>query len=183
MVNSSMHMHLSSAPAPFPQSPMISALFRDLDKAEQAYRSASECGYSFHDINIAMSEATRKRYYSGHPGIRRSTGKTAAHRNANDDTLGAIEYALAAVGTPLVLSRFRLVVAGTYSALDAEAGGPARSLTDTLFRWRIPEQHIRQYERGLMAGGIMIFVKPRNHQDAAHIAHSWQAYNGECILA
>lgn len=181
MVNSS--MHISDAPPRLPQSPVISALFRDRSKAEQAYRSASECGYSFHDINVAMSEATRKRYYSGRPCIRRAIGKTAADRDAGDTAPGAIEYALAAVGTPLVLSKFRLVVAGPYSVLNAEAGCPDGSLAETLFRWRIPVQHIKRYERGLMAGGIMISIRPRNSQDAAHIAKSWQAYSGECILA
>ncbi|ARU31310.1 hypothetical protein CAP31_06195 [Sulfuriferula sp. AH1] len=162
---------------------MISAIFHDLSKAEQAYRSVFERGYSFNDINVAMSEATQKRYYSGQPGISQSACRAAIDRDAGDAAPDAIEYALAAVGTPLVLSRFRLVVAGTYSAINAEAGGLARSLADTLFRWRIPEQHIKQYERGLMAGGIMISVKPRNHQDAAHIANSWQTHSGECILA
>lgn len=180
MVNSS--MHISNAPAAFPPSPMISALFHDHYKAEKAYRSASERGYGFHDINVAMSEATRKRYYSGHPNKRPSIDNAAAEGNANNIAPDAIEYALAAVGTPLKLSKFSLAVAGIYSAINANADCHAASLADTLFCWRIPAQHIKQYERGLMTGGIMMSVKPRNRQDAVHIANSWQACNGECLI-
>ena len=175
-------MHSSSACAATSYMPLISALFRDLDQAEQAYRSASECGYGFHDINVVMSEATRRRYYSGHPRICQP-GAPGGSKNAENTTLGAIEYALAAVGAPLVLAKFRLVVAGNYSALSAGGDGTHGSLADTLFRWRIPVQHIKDYERGIRAGGIIISIRPRNGEDAAHITHSWQAYHGECVLA
>jgi hypothetical protein len=45
--------------------PMLTGLFRDRDSAERAYQSISDRGYSRDDVNVVMSDETRKRHFSG----------------------------------------------------------------------------------------------------------------------
>ena len=48
--------------------PIVTGLFRDRESAERAYQSASSRGYTTDDINLAMSEETRKRHFGGTSG-------------------------------------------------------------------------------------------------------------------
>src|SRR5918997_903446 len=41
----------------------VHGLFRDRESAESAYRSLTERGYGKDDINVMMSDDTRKKYY------------------------------------------------------------------------------------------------------------------------
>ena len=43
---------------------MVTGLFRDRDSAEQAYRSVADRGYTSNDVNLVMSDETRKRHFS-----------------------------------------------------------------------------------------------------------------------
>ena len=45
--------------------PMLTGLFRDRDSAERAYQSISDRGYNRDDVNLVMSDDTRKRHFSG----------------------------------------------------------------------------------------------------------------------
>ena len=44
--------------------PMLTGLFRDRDSAERAYQSISDRGYTRDDVNVVMSDDTRKRHFS-----------------------------------------------------------------------------------------------------------------------
>ena len=46
-------------------STMVTGLFRDRDSAEQAYRSVTDRGYSRDDVNVVMSDETRRRHFAG----------------------------------------------------------------------------------------------------------------------
>ena len=50
--------------------PMLTGLFRDRDSAERAYQSISDRGYSSDDVNVVMSDETRKRHFDGSAGGR-----------------------------------------------------------------------------------------------------------------
>jgi len=43
--------------------PVLSGLFNDRDSAERAYRSISDRGYTHGDVNLVMSDETRKRHF------------------------------------------------------------------------------------------------------------------------
>src|SRR5918995_924868 len=43
---------------------MMTGLFRDRESAEGAYRSLSSRGYGQDDVNLLMSDETRKKYFS-----------------------------------------------------------------------------------------------------------------------
>ena len=45
--------------------PLVTGLFRDRDSAERAYQSISDRGYTRDDVNLVMSDDTRKRHFAG----------------------------------------------------------------------------------------------------------------------
>ena len=46
------------------QSGMVTGLFRDRESAERAYGSLTERGYSQDDVNLVMSDETRKKHFA-----------------------------------------------------------------------------------------------------------------------
>src|SRR5918998_6620438 len=102
---------------------MVTGLFRDRESAERAYGSLSERGYGRDDVNLIMSDDTRKKYFSDDDDTEFGTkawegaGKGAAIGGGVGATLGAI----AAIGTTLALPGIGLLIAGPIAA--ALAGG------------------------------------------------------------
>ena len=119
--------------------PLVTWLFPNRTSAEQAYQELSSRGYSHDDVNLVMSDETRKRYFSGDDSV-----QTELHTKATEGagigagiggTLGAIAAAIAAVGTSIALPGLGLVIAGPLAAalVGAGAGGgiPSRSSGDS----------------------------------------------------
>ena len=44
--------------------PMLTGMFRDRESTENAYNALHERGYTKDDVNLVMSDETRKKYYS-----------------------------------------------------------------------------------------------------------------------
>jgi hypothetical protein len=145
---------------------MVTGLFRDRDSAERAYQSASARGYNTSDINLAMSDETRKRHFSTTAGTTTELGNKAAEGagvgGAIGGTVGAIAAAIAAVGTSLVIPGLGLVIAGPAVAAlaGAGAGAAAGGIIGALVGWGIPEERVKHYEQGIKDGGIVMGVKP-----------------------
>ncbi|HEX6707264.1 MAG TPA: hypothetical protein VF169_21075 [Albitalea sp.] len=167
------------------ESTMVTGLFRDRDSAERAYQAVTDRGYSRDDVNLVMSDETRKRHFAS--GERTELGSKAAEGagigGAIGGTLGAIAAAIAAVGTSIAIPGLGLVVAGPVAAALAGAGAGAATggLVGALIGWGIPEERVKRYEAGVKEGGILMGVKPRSDEDAAHIEKSWRDYRGEDV--
>jgi len=168
-------------------SPMVTGLFRDRDSAERAYHSLAERGYSQDDVNLVMSDETRKKHFSGADAKNTELGNKAAEGagvgGAIGGTLGAIAGAIAAVGTSLVLPGVGLVVAGPLAAALAGGGAGAATggLLGALVGAGIPEERVKHYESGIKEGGILMGVRPRSNDDAEHFERSWKEYKGEHV--
>lgn len=166
---------------------LLTGLFRDRDSAERAYHSLSERGYDKKDVNLVMSDETRKRYFSDQDTTQTELGSKAAEGagigGAIGGTLGAIAAAVAAVGTSLVIPGLGLVVAGPIAAAlaGAGAGGVTGGLLGALIGWGIPEERVKQYETGINEGGILLGVKPRTAQDAQYLEEQWKSNRGEHV--
>jgi hypothetical protein len=166
------------------ESKMVTGLFRDRDSAEQAYRSVTDRGYTRDDVNLVMSDDTRRRHFAG-DSERTELGSKAAEGagigGAIGGTLGAIAAAVAAVGTSVAIPGLGLVVAGPVAAALAGAGAGAATggLVGALIGWGIPEERVKRYEEGIKQGGILMGVKPRSEDDAAHFEKTWRDYRGE----
>ena len=166
---------------------VVTGLFRDRDSAERAFQSAAARGYTTNDINLAMSDETRKRHFSGSSGTTTELGNKAAEGagvgGAIGGTVGAIAAAIAAVGSSLVIPGLGLVIAGPAVAAlaGAGAGAAAGGLLGALVGWGIPEERVKHYEQGIKDGGILMGVKARSDEDAKYFAQDWRANKGEHI--
>jgi hypothetical protein len=168
------------------QTSMVTGLFRDRDSAERAYRSAADRGYTRDDVNVVMSDETRRRHFSDNEPPTELGSKAAEGAGiggAIGGTLGAIAAALAAVGTSVAIPGLGLVVAGPVAAALAGAGAGAATggLVGALIGWGIPEERVKRYEEGVKQGGILMGVKPRSEGDAAHFERSWRECRGEDV--
>ena len=167
------------------QSNMVTGLFRDRDSAERAYQSITERGYDRDDVNLVMSDETRKRHFV--TGEQTELGSKAASGagvgGAIGGTLGAIAAAIAAVGTSIAIPGLGLVVAGPVAAALAGAGAGAATggLVGALIGWGIPEERVKRYEEGIKQGGILMGVKPRSSEDAQHFEKTWKDYQAEDV--
>lgn len=166
---------------------LVTGLFKDRDSAERAYKSVSDLGYDHKDVNLVMSDETRKQYFSDKGGVQTELGNKAAEGagigGAIGGTLGAIAAAVAAVGTSIALPGLGLVIAGPLAAAiaGAGAGGVTGGLVGALIGWGIPEERVKHYEQGIKEGGILMGVKPRSEEDALRFEQDWKNNQGEHV--
>lgn len=163
---------------------MVTGLFRDRESAERAYGTVTSRGYGKDDVNLLMSDDTRKKQFADHDtelGTKawEDAGKGAAIGGGVGATLGA----LAAIGTTLALPGLGLLIAGPIAA--ALAGGGAGALTGgligALVGHGIPEEQARYYDKGIREGGIVMGVQPRNDEDADFLEKDWRENRGESV--
>jgi hypothetical protein len=166
------------------KSTMVTGMFRDRDSAERAYQSVSSRGYTERDINLAMSDDTRKRYFSdATTELGNKAAEGAGVGGAVGATVGAIAAAIAAVGTSLVIPGLGLVIAGPAAAAlaGAGAGAAAGGIIGALVGWGIPEERVKHYEAGIKNGGIVMGVTPRSDEDAEYFEREWKSNRGEHV--
>ena len=157
---------------------MLTGLFNDKASSESAYKSLRDRGYTDDDINVIMSDETRKKHYANDPDS--ELGNKAAEGTGVGGliggTLGAIIAGVAAIGTNLVLPGIGLVVWGPLAAAlaGAGAGGLTGGLVGALVGWGIPEDHAVAYENGIKNGGTVLGVKPKSNEDADYFENEWK---------
>jgi hypothetical protein len=166
---------------------LVTGLFPDRDSAERAYSGISERGYAKDDINVVMSDDTRHRHFTSTAGKETELGNKAAEGagvgGAIGGTVVGIAAAVAAIGSNLILPGLGLVIAGPLAAGVAGAGAGAVSggIVGALIGWSMPEERVKHYEEGIKKGGILMGVRAKNAEDAAHFEDSWRAGNGQHV--
>ena len=133
----------------------VTGLYSTPDAASRAYNDlTTRHGYKSDDINVLMSDDTRKRYYGDvKPGTELEGGTKAAEGmgvgGAIGGGVGATIAALFAVGTSIAIPGLGLVVAGPIAAALAGAGAGAATggLIGALVGAGIPEDRAREYEK------------------------------------
>jgi len=171
------------------ESRFVTALFRDADAAERAYRAAAALGYQDADINVVISDATRDRLLSErsarHPNLSSNAAESAQKPPKGADlggptggTLGTIAPVLAAVGTAVLIPG--LVFAGPIAIALTAAGavGLAGGLIGALKDWGIPQDRVRDYEAAVRDGAILLGVKARSDKDAQQLEREWRTEGG-----
>ena len=165
---------------------MVTGLFRDSESVERAYKVVSQRDYGTSDINVVMSDETRRRYFSDDREIKTELGRKVAEGGELGGPTGGriatIIPALIAVGV-VALPGLGLVLAGPLAVSLAAAGaaGVAVGLLAALSDWGIPEERAKQYETGIRDGGILVGVKPRTNEDAQHFVKEWKAGGGQHV--
>jgi len=169
---------------------MITGLFSDDHSAERAYQACVERGYAVGEVNVVMSEDTRKRLFSDDSDDS-GTAMLLASKKAEGGELGGptggrveiLVTIFAAVGAALALPALGFVVAGPIAAALASAGaaGLVAGLIGALGDWGIPEKRVRLYEAGIKDGGILMMVEARSDEDARQIEQHWKAVGGRDV--
>jgi len=165
---------------------MMTGMFRDRESAENAYNSLHSRGYSQDEINLMMSDDTRKTHFENSEVDTELGNKAmegAGTGSAIGGTAGAIIGAIAAIGTAVALPGLGLVIAGPLAAglAGAGAGGLTGGIVGALVGSGIPEDRAKEYETGVKDGGIVMGVKPRNQEDADYFENDWKNNRGEYI--
>lgn len=153
------------------------AFFNDRTEAENAYKSAIDLGYTQDDINILMSDDTRKKYYQSFLVKKEKGDKSMeglAIGGALGGTIAGTLGAVAAIGTVVAFPGLGLIVAGPLVAglIGAGAGSISGGLIGALIGAGIPEDHAKFYEKGLKSGGILFIVNER--EDLANLDNVWK---------
>src|SRR6476661_4510446 len=164
---------------------MVTGLFRDRDSAERAYNSVASRGYTKDDVNLVMSEDTRKRHFGDTETELGSKAAEGAGVGAGiGGTIGAVLAGVAALGTSLVIPGAGLVVAGPLAAAlaGAGAGGITGGLIGALIGAGIPEERVKHYEEGINQGGIVMGVNPRSDEDVEYLQGSFTKHGGSHVI-
>ena len=160
------------------RSGIMTGMFTDKESSESAYKSLRDRGYSDDEINVVMSDETRKKYYANDANSELGTkaAEGTGVGGAIGGTLGAIIGGVAAIGTNLVLPGLGLVVWGPIAAAlaGAGAGGLTGGLVGALIGWGIPEDRAKGYENGIKDGGTVLGVTPRSDEDAQYFENDWK---------
>ncbi|WP_317040402.1 hypothetical protein [Hymenobacter coccineus] len=170
----------------YKQGSTMSGIFSDRESAEKTYNSLHSRGYGKDDVNLLMSDETRKTHF-GDDTAQTELGDKAMEGagvgSAIGGTAGAIIGAIAAIGTSVALPGLGLIIAGPLAAAlaGAGAGGLTGGLVGALVGSGIPEEHAAEYEQGVNNGGIVMGVKPRNAEDAQYFEEEFRRNNGDKI--
>jgi hypothetical protein len=163
---------------------MLTGMFNDRASVEDAYNRLHERGYTKDDVNLVMSDETRKKHFTkGDTEIGTKALEGAGTGSAIGGGIGAAAAAIAAIGTSLVIPGLGLIVAGPLAAAlaGAGAGAAAGGLIGALVGSGIPEERARLYESGVKDGKIVMGVKPRNDEDAEYFESEWTKRNAEQV--
>ncbi|HMT27705.1 MAG TPA: hypothetical protein PKD91_00355 [Bacteroidia bacterium] len=166
---------------------LLTGMFRDRESTEKAYNALHDRGYSKDEINLIMSNETRKAHFNEEGVEQTEIGTKAAEHagkgSAIGGTIGAIVGVVTAIGTSIVIPGLGLVIAGPIAAglAGAGAGGLAGGVIGALVGSGIPEARAKLYESGIKEGNVVISVKPRNEEDAKYLESNWKTNRGEEI--
>ena len=168
------------------RSGMVTGLFPDRESAERAYGAVTERGYGQDDVNLVMSEDTRKKHFSVDDRETELGNKALEGAGTGavvGGTVGATLAAIAVVGTTLAIPGLGLVVAGPIAAAlaGAGAGGATGGLIGALIGAGISEERVKDYEEGIKNGGIVMGVTPRTPEDAAYFEDDWRKNRGQRV--
>lgn len=157
---------------------MVTGIFPDRESTEKAYNTLHERGYTNDEINVLMSDDTRKKDYSGdneNTELGNKAAEGAGKGSAIGGTIGAIVGVVAAIGTSLVIPGLGILIAGPIAAglAGAGAGGIAGGMIGALVGMGIPEDRAKMYESGIKDGGVVLGVKPHNQEDAEFFETNW----------
>ncbi len=165
---------------------MVTGMFNDRESAEGAYNAMESRGYSKDDVNVMMSDETRKKHFNDDTpdtDLGNKALETAGKGSAIGGTVGAIIGAVAAIGTSVLIPGLGLLVAGPIAAglAGAGAGSIAGGVVGALVGTGIPEDRAKEYEDGINNGRIVMGVNARNDEDADYFQKHWQENNGESV--
>lgn len=172
-----------------PSKHLISALFNDYHKAENAVQEAIKLGYREKEINVLMSEETKKKYILHDDKIQEEPSdvavKGAGVGGSLGVTTGALIGALIAMGSIFAIpASVGLLISGpiAIALAGAGAGGIAGGLVGALIMTGISEASAKEWATEITKGGILISMKLHTNADYEILKSKWMEHQG-VILA
>lgn len=163
---------------------MLTGMFSDRESLERSYNKLGERGYTKDDINLVMSDETRKKHFAhDETDLGNKAKEGAGTGSIIGGAVGTAVGIIAALGTSLVLPGLGLIIAGPIVAglAGAGAGTITGGLIGALIGAGIPEDRAKLYETGVKEGRIVMGVHPRNEEDAKLFEEDWHTNKGENI--
>ena len=167
---------------------MVTAAFRRRFDAEAAHEWLRDRGYTSKDINVLMSDATRKTLREDadeNIAVGSMAAEGVATGGAIGTAIGATLAAIAAIGTTIALPGLGIVLAGPIVAALAGggAGAVAGGIVGGLVGFGIPESNAKAYEAVLRDGGIVIGVASKSSEDASAIMDHFKELHAENVVS
>jgi uncharacterized protein YjbJ (UPF0337 family) len=166
----------------------VTGLYSTPEAASRAYEGlTTKHGYTDKDIDVVMSEDTRKRHFGDvTPGTELEGGTKAAEGMGKGAAIGGgIGAALALVfaGAAMSIPGLQIVLAGPIAAalMGAGAGGATGGIIGALIGYGIPEDRAKEYERGINEGGILIGTRYRDPDHAKVLEKDFTDYGGSNV--
>lgn len=167
---------------------MLTAIFRDRRSTERTFSWLLDRGYVPDEINLLMSEHTRKGYHNhGTEGQIKSgthASEGVAEGGAIGTAIGATVGAILAIGTSIAIPGLGLIVAGPIIAAFAGggAGAVAGGAIGGLVGLGFPEANAKAYEEALKKGGVVFGVVPHSEEDAKAIRKCFEEQKADNIV-
>jgi hypothetical protein len=140
----------------------VTNFYEDPAAANQAYDRLRARDYRPEDIDVVMSDDTRRKHFENtEAGSKAAEGLGVG--GAVGGGIGAALAAVFAVGSSVAIPGLGLIVAGPIAAALAGAGAGAATggLIGALVGAGIPEDRARAYEEGVRKGGVVIGTRAR----------------------
>lgn len=154
------------------------------EQARSAYDGmAQRYSYGPDDVNIAMSEETRKRYFND--GSSASHAAEGAGKGAGIGIgVGAALGAIVATATAIAVPGLGLIVAGPIAGAIAGAGtgAAAGTVLGAMVGSTIPKDRIADYEQAMRDGEVVMSARARDEAHAAELETEMSSYGGRQIF-
>jgi uncharacterized protein YjbJ (UPF0337 family) len=154
------------------------------DQARTAYDTmADRYGYGPDDVNIAMSDETRKRYFSDDSSASKAA-ETAGKGGGIGMGVGAALGAIVATASAVTLPGVGLVIAGPLAGAIAGAGGGAAAGTiiGALVGSAIPKERAAEYEQAVRDGDVVLSARARDERHSEELEREMTSYGGRQIF-
>lgn len=153
------------------------------DQARTAYDTlADRYGYGPDDVNIAMSEETRKRYFADETPASRAA-EAAGKGGGIGLGVGAALGAIVATASAITVPGLGLVVAGPIAGAIAGAGtgAAAGTVLGAMVGSTMPKDRVAEYERAVKDGDVVMSARARDAAHAAQIEQEMTSFGGRQI--
>jgi hypothetical protein len=162
---------------------VVTGLFEESERAENAYKALVDMGYDQNDIGIVLSDDARERLVaSGQSGSPLTPLEGASVGGAIGGAMGALLGAIA-LGTAIAIPGLGLAVAGPIVAAlaGAGAGGISGGLVGGLVAIGLSEEAATDYVEHVHAGKILMSVAARDEDDARAIRMHWEQLGADAV--
>lgn len=154
------------------------------DQARTAYDGMAErYGYGPDDVNIAMSDETRKRYFADDTAV--SHAAEGAGKGAGIGIgVGAALGAIVATATAIAVPGLGLIVAGPLAGAIAGAGtgAAAGTVLGAMVGATIPKDRVAEYEKAVRDGEVVMSARARDEAHAAELEREMSSHGGRQIF-